>query len=274
MTGDPLLCLPDDLQLKLNKIVKQYPQTKDPIYELIAHFTEPQKHKKPKLDISVGDLQCTFQECSFSSPKRGKYSLCIHEQGVSLKAKETEMVLTFDRISRILLLPTPAKDKHFTVVIVPKSKSHVLDTDTIVFSFEEKPFKIDTVWKLNGNTTFDRIKAALSRITTHVIEPDTNVFLSSKQAAKNSKVSPGKVYLDCYVKSKDGILYLLPGGMFFGFKKPMMYIDTTAPSFHELGVQCVTGRTFDLVATLVDNEKEELIEFKMLDQGEYDGTYH
>jgi hypothetical protein len=271
MTGDPLLCLPDDLQLKLNKLVKQYPQVKDPIYELIAHFTEPQKHKKAKLDINVGDLQCTFQECSFSSPKRGKYQLCIHEKGVSLRGKDTELVLRFDRISRILLLPTPAKSNHFTVVIVPHSNSPILDTDTIVFSFEEKLFKMNTAWILSGKTTYARVKAALSRIHSQVIEPDPNVFLSSKQPTKNSKSPISKVYLDCYVKSKDGILYLLPGGMFFGFKRPMMYIDTTASFFRELGVQCVTGRTFDLVATLEDNEKEELIEFKMLDQGEYDG---
>ncbi len=40
----------------------------------------------------------------------------------------------------------------------------------------------------------------------------------------------------------------------------------------EFGIQCVTGRTFDLVITMNDKMKSEIVEFAMIDQAEYDGV--
>ncbi len=40
----------------------------------------------------------------------------------------------------------------------------------------------------------------------------------------------------------------------------------------EFGIQCVTGRTFDLAITMNDEMKNEVVEFAMIDQAEYDGV--
>jgi hypothetical protein len=66
------------------------------------------------------------------------------------------------------------------------------------------------------------------------------------------------------------LIYLLEQGLLFGWKKPVIWIPKD--KIRDLGIECVTGRTFDFRVEWEEESGDQTsIVFGMFDQGEYDG---
>lgn len=68
-------------------------------------------------------------------------------------------------------------------------------------------------------------------------------------------------FLDCYIKTKDGLLYFLEDCLLFGMKKPLLVISYD--SIQNLSFDDQTSRTFDWTVTRTDGSK---VTFNMIAQ--------
>lgn len=66
-------------------------------------------------------------------------------------------------------------------------------------------------------------------------------------------------------------LYLLPNGIFFGFKKPVLYI--THDSINFVNITSKTSKTFNLIVQVGDEDKDgKAYEFCMIEINDFDGV--
>ncbi|KAI8898067.1 hypothetical protein BC833DRAFT_591136 [Globomyces pollinis-pini] len=263
MTSDPLYqTLPNPLRQKVLQMVQKYPDTLDVINEIIMHYTPELVHKKQKKDLStIGSLIYTLPDFSFISPIRKKVSLKLHQTGLSL----ADLSIPYVDIDRILCFETPNKSKlNWTVVIKTKSTSHLMNSNTIIFSFDDviKGFKITHIgdnFKLTNRIPKQLLFEAFSK-TMHklnVVEPDP-LFVSKSKSK----------FIDCYNRAKDGVLVFFEDSLFFGLKKPLMYFDREM--IQNIQIVGITNRTFNIHLELKanDNDKEydlDLVEFSLID---------
>jgi hypothetical protein len=117
-----------------------------------------------------------------------------------------------------------------------------------------------------------------------IVEADPKIFASEQRQAH--RPSEKAVFVKGFRGSKDGYLFFLPGGILWGFKKPLLYL----PHERIVGVSYVNvlQRTFNLsveVDTSIDGEASgaeggdgdkpgtgtEEFEFAMLDQEDFAG---
>ena len=242
-------------------------------------------HKKPKLQAEemmikeIGEMVAQFTELSFQAPIRKKALFQLHESGLALCINGSiEFSMLYTDIERILCLPSPNKGKaHFTWVIIPKDDGEdcSLPQSTVVFGFDDKAkFSIETELELDegayqgGNN--DLVFAAISGATADFVEistPDSSVFASSDTTGYNQK---SVAYINCYDRAKEGFMYFFDFGLFFGFKKPLMFYPSE--DIERLEITSVTGRFFNLHIILNGMGKGDFMEYSMFAAAELKGT--
>lgn len=198
----------------------------EPCAPVFKELTSIILKKEDKEDIKQ-DYGVLLKEISVNLiyPHRKKVELKIYKEYFTFG----DLKVKIDQISNLFLLDTPEKTKpHWSLMIQ--------EEDFIGIGMDVK-VKEDII---NTLLTVGEIrKIGIEKITE-------------------------KEYVQAYLKNKDGYLYFLENGIFYGFKKPVLYF--CKQDIVSMNVLCITGRTFNLNVNL----KDKSWEFSMIDQREYD----
>ncbi|KAK9763452.1 hypothetical protein K7432_009838 [Basidiobolus ranarum] len=289
------------LQSSVTSYLSSHPEAQQLIDDLIQHFLSKSQDspqlgnhdsKKRKLDSKeIRDLTaeptCIIQDLSFLTPRK-KLSLGISSTSIILKTKDDKVEGTYPlkSVRHVLCVPTPDKQKpQYTFILFSQCENSSLTTDmeAIVFTVAN-----DTSVQMSGRvnqiamdtltgTNKERISQILEEGTNRkVTVPDFDLFESNAKMGLAKSVGK-RAHINCYLKSKEGHLYLLPSGLFFGFKKPLIFLPIHR--IDAMNVLGITSRTFDLAITMKpssspdttqDEEKGINYEFSMIDYSEFD----
>jgi hypothetical protein len=113
------------------------------------------------------------------------------------------------------------------------------------------------------------IQSALVSNSLYVTRPSDDEFASSiRESHRKNEVA---YHVKAFRGSKEGYLFFLPDGIFFGFKKPLLFFEFAG--IESISYTSVLQRTFNLnVAVPVgDGDGEQEFEFSMLDQADFAG---
>ncbi|KAJ3087907.1 hypothetical protein HK102_010016 [Quaeritorhiza haematococci] len=244
-----------------------------------------------------GELLYTVHDMSFSNPRK-KLDMKLYERVIvlySTKEGSVEAKYLVADLSDVLVLPTPNKTKpHWTVAFVFRQQQQPQNgssgaasrTEPVLFGFDDKGGNLRISDGKAGTTTvIEKIESNKKPIveilqkvfSKTVIEPNGNVFASAK--SRTAKGALPQVHLECYLKAKEGFLYFLKQGLFFGFKKPCLFMPLA--SIESMRISSVTSRTFNLLVkdarsrgdggSSEDGGGGEEYDFAMIDSQEYEG---
>ncbi|KAJ1962361.1 hypothetical protein IWQ62_003554 [Dispira parvispora] len=275
------------------------------------------------LPDQLDTCRCRVHDLSFIQPRK-KVDLAFVSTHLLLAVQKPdqpvhiEAFYPLDDVVWAVLVPSPDKAKpHWTVALfirngTPSESSPTeRSLTTIVFGFfQDSPTltitgveeeKETTPPKSDGTERQTTPKSNLQRVT-EVIQryiPNCQLVRSSPAALLKSKSSSPQGELlalsghpvRCYWKAREGFLYFLDQGLFYGFKKPILFFPLS--DITDLDVRNIMTRTFDLHLTWVpqdgqtiqgphakkprpdergadDTAGEVMLEFSMIDNAEFD----
>ncbi len=235
----------------------------------------------------------TIKELSFTIPQRKKLNLEIGDASAGLRCrnpttKEVECTVRWADIQHVVCLPVPEKAQvQYNVCVFPTDGDGITTpsgaslpeqilwtipngapksgtcSDDIRFASEES-FKAVVVELLN-----DRLKQQKGS-RCRVIEPDEKEFVS--EVAQPSRTGQKAVHVKAFRGSKDGFLFFLPTGIFWGFKKPLVCFSFDA--IDSISYTSVLQRTFNLNISARGSrpsDEPQDFEFSMVDQADFAG---
>ncbi|KAJ1979603.1 hypothetical protein H4R35_001456 [Dimargaris xerosporica] len=306
--GDPCLCK------EVAEFVKANPDAQPLITRLIAYFatrtaTPPLKRSRepdaPANAPSATELDTPsycLHSLAFSQPRK-KFDCLLTDTHLVLVACKpdaasfgVEASYLLSDIVRIIMVPTPEKPKpHWTVVIMLQLPAST-ELATLVFGFVAAAPDIAITGSKGAEdatlatlSNCDRVARVFRQHlpSTPLIMANNLASSSAKTPLKTTTSSTDSTPVRCYWKAREGYLYFLEQGLFFGFKKPILFFPLT--DIDDLDVRGITSRTFDLhvrwtpPAPSTPDEKRlkakdstctgtagELVEFSMLDNTEFD----
>ncbi|KAG5297484.1 histone chaperone [Histoplasma ohiense] len=247
------------------------------------------------------ELQFYVQDLSFAIPQRKKLRLELTRLVSSaagaregyLRARnqasnEVEFGIPMSRIQHILCLPVPEKtQRQFNFCIIPEHgdgispvPDHQLAFEPIVWTIPDGPPR--TAYLGSGTPALESANLAetyesyLKRMLddnlrhTKVICPSEKEFVSPTPEAhrKGDKA----YHVKAFRGSKEGFLFFLSTGIFFGFKKPLIFF--ALENIDTISYTSVLQRTFNLNITARSPAKpDEVQEFElsMIDQSNHPG---
>jgi hypothetical protein len=233
-------------------------------------------------DGGTSELLIELREVSFSIPQRKKlhfrvvgYGLAdarrLGVQAVNPATGALEYELPGADIAHILRLPVPEKaSKQYNYVLLTRSGSAF---EPVVFTLPATPLKGGTyTFPPSKSTSETPLDDALNEVfgphDLTLTLPDEKVFASA--VPEPHRKSEKAYHVKAFRGSKDGFLFFLASGIFFGFKKPLLWLGTD--EIESISYTSVLQRTFNLNIAFrkADGEVEE-VEFSMLDQADYSG---
>ncbi|KAL2223340.1 hypothetical protein M432DRAFT_538205 [Thermoascus aurantiacus ATCC 26904] len=251
--------------------------------------------KAPELSAGLtsdAPLQFYIQDVSFSVPQRKKLTLELTADGYlrarNQTSKEVEFGLSLQQIQHVLCLPVPEKSqRQFNFCIIPQYGDGVTRPpsgeavpEAIVWTVPDGPPK--TAYSGDGQqlgadseeTAESLIRRMLNGALTHtkVVRPDEREFVSAmpEPHRKGEKA----FHVKAFRGSKEGYLFFLSTGIFFGFKKPLIFF--AFENIESISYTSVLQRTFNLnivtrpAATPGAAETQEF-ELSMIDQADHAG---
>ncbi|KAL8786080.1 MAG: hypothetical protein Q9195_008356 [Heterodermia aff. obscurata] len=262
-----------------------------------------QPSKKRKLDSGVngtGDqydiwnrgAYSTIKELSFTIPQRKKLNLDIGNATTGLRVKnvttdEVEFAVHWQDVAQIVCLPVPEKAQaQYNFCVFPINGDGITDASEVGSANEQILWTVPNTTPKGGlcsddvsHGTDETYKSIIVRLlnerlrkkkshSVQIVEPDPTEFVSevSQPYRKGEKA----VHVKAFRGNKDGFLFFLPTGIFWGFKKPLIFFSFD--SIDSVSYTSVLQRTFNLNisarGTLAHSEAQEY-EFSMLDQGEF-----
>ena len=250
---------------------------------------EEQPSKKRKLEQRLIDTEkwdkesvCEFTDVSFSIPQRKKLKLSVNKStSAGLRAINasgtSEFGVNWDCVRDIVCLPVPEKAQAQYNFCVFSATTDGLATDQTVWTVPDSSPKDGTIV---GSTTSQPgetyrtllvsiLNQALTPYKKQVIEPDKQEFAS--QVVQAHRKTESAYHIKAFRGSKDGFLFLLPNGIFWGFKKPLEFFSFDA--VNSVSYTSVLQRTFNLnisACAAADAEPQEF-EFSMIDQADFAG---
>ncbi|RMZ79270.1 hypothetical protein DV737_g3481, partial [Chaetothyriales sp. CBS 132003] len=227
-------------------------------------------------------------DVSWSMPQRKKMHVRIAAHADSVGGANTFSLLAIDPktslvelaaplsdYTRVLCLPVPEKpQKLFNYCFIPKPTAAA---ESIVFTLPAAPLKNATIaaeWPSHiprpcaENPLEDLLATVSSSQGLGLDKPDVNLFVSvfPEVQRKNEKA----YHVKAHVGTKDGYLFFLSTGIFFGFKKPIKFIPLE--SIDSTSFVRPVSRTFGLAITYSEDGKDsEEIEFDQIDNTEHAG---
>ncbi|QIW97355.1 hypothetical protein AMS68_002873 [Peltaster fructicola] len=303
-TNDIERAFPHDNELRI-RVTNAYIRCQnDPelsqVFIDIAHYIErtqpstskvivqqpPSKKRKVETNGSSHDLSesATFFECkdvSFTIPARKKLKLELVSSTsdgqvklVDSKTGTTEFALDASGIEQAFCLPVPDKaQRQQNYVIIPKETSQ----EQILFTMNEAIDKTGSIGvrstatqeeKTFTSVTTQELAAFLSKQGKKLTRPNDKEFASS--IPQSHRKGEKAYHVKAFRGSKDGYLFFLPNGIFFGFKKPLLFFSFAA--VESISYTSVLQRTFNLVITPhSDDDSAQDVEFSMLDQADFAG---
>ncbi|KAL2828687.1 Rtt106-domain-containing protein [Aspergillus cavernicola] len=236
------------------------------------------------------DLQFYVQDVSFAIPLRKKLTLEITAGNRYLRArnqtsKDVEFGVPFDRIQHVLCLPVPEKNqRQFNFCIIPQYADGINPPpegepipETVVWTVNDGPPKAafsgagKQIGNGDGETTENLVRRVLDEnlVHTRVVRPDAQEFVSAMPEAhrKGEKA----YHVKGFRGSKEGYLFFLSTGIFFGFKKPVLFF--AFENIESISYTSVLQRTFNLNVTVraLNSEETQEFEFSMIDQADFSG---
>ncbi|KAL4868785.1 histone chaperone rtt106 [Aspergillus spectabilis] len=235
-------------------------------------------------------LQFYMQDVSFVTPLRKKLALEITAGKKYLRArnqtsKEVEFGVPLDRIQHVLCLPVPEKNqRQFNFCVIPQNADGVNPPpegeptpETLVWTINDGPPKAafsgqgQQIGHEGGETAENLVRRVLNDNLSNVrvVRPDAQEFVSAMPEAhrKGEKA----YHVKAFRGSKEGYLFFLSTGIFFGFKKPLLFF--AFESVDSISYTSVLQRTFNLnvVARALGSNETQEFEFSMIDQADYSG---
>ena len=221
-------------------------------------------------------------DVSFSIPQRKKLKLSINEQAsAGLRAVNAsgspEFGVDWDCVRDLVCLPVPDKAQAQYNFCVFSATADGIATDQIVWTVPDSVPKDGTfvglASSLLGQTyrtvLITILNGALKHHKKRVVEPDKKEFAS--QVVQAHRKGESAYHIKAFRGTKDGFLFLLPNGIFWGFKKPLEFFSFDA--IDSVSYTSVLQRTFNLniaARNAADAEPQEF-EFSMIDQADFAG---
>ncbi|KAI9155520.1 Histone chaperone RTT106 [Paramyrothecium foliicola] len=234
-----------------------------------------------------------IKEISVAVPQRKKFEICFTAQHIYARAPGTTapipaITYAWSDIEYAFYLPVPDKAQvQHNYVLFPRgtcipSKANPPTVEPLVFTVPATPPKQGTIggseagnaaavsdtYKSLFHWAFDRrLKGVGSSVT--IVSANPNKFHSMiRQAHRPNEKA---VHVTGFRGSKDGFLFFLENGIFWGFKKPLMFMPLdriVAVSYTN-----ILQITFNIVVEVMstNGEPNEELEFGMLDQQDYGG---
>lgn len=250
---------------------------------------DEQPSKKRKLecrpvDTGIWDKEnlCEVADVSFSIPQRKKLNLSINKSAsAGLRAINasggSEFGVKWDCVRDIVCLPVPDKAQGQYNFCVLSATAEGVASDQIVWTVPDSVPKDGTLVGLTASHPGETYRTllitvlneALKPYKKQVIEPDKQEFAS--QVVQAHRKGEPAYHIRAFRGSKDGFLFLLPNGIFWGFKKPLeLFSSDTVDS---VSYTSVLQRTFNLnIAARANTDAEpQEFEFSMIDQADFAG---
>ncbi|GMM50635.1 Rtt106 protein [Starmerella bacillaris] len=184
--------------------------------------TKPKTKQKFDIEVQISQL----------IPVRKQVRLCVGKQGLAtflLQDPQVEFTSsTWSDYNVFLVLPVPKKAKPITNLVLLKLGD---PTASLVFT-------VPSPKNAAGDSS---TPALIKSISSHIKLKETNVEESNAITA--------------YIGVREGVLYLMPTFVFFGFRKPLVAFLTA--EIDSISITTVTTRTFSVVVSLLDASTHE-----------------
>ncbi|KAJ9498512.1 hypothetical protein H2202_006199 [Exophiala xenobiotica] len=233
------------------------------------------------------------RDLSFSLPQRKKLHLGLAQYGTDIDAStttfaiytrnpasnEVEMEVPLDLFAYALRLPVPEKAaKQYNYVILPKPDAKVV-SEPIIWTVNHGPLKschfpqqeIMPLMASEPDEILEKVlRYILKKVGVTLTLPSAEEFASARP--ESHRKSDKAYHVKAFRGSKDGFLFFLHNGIFFGFKKPLSFFafgDIVSVSYTS-----VLQRTFNLNIVHRSDEDPDAhqeVEFSMLDQADFPG---
>ncbi|KAL2022184.1 hypothetical protein VTK56DRAFT_6013 [Thermocarpiscus australiensis] len=242
-----------------------------------------------------------IKDISVAAPQRKKYDLCFTKSFLYARAPGTPapiqgIVYPWEDIEHAFYLPVPDKSQaQYNYVLLPRDS--YLPTakqsggnpgdkhqplEPLVFTVpatDPKPGSIagpsarsaEAVSDTYSNLFHWALTTWMRSAGNHscqLIASDPNVFHSAARQA--NRPNERAVHVKAFRGSKEGLLFFLPTGILWAFKKPLLFLPLDR--IVAISYTNVLQRTFNLVVELESDGStavEKEIEFSMLDQEDY-----
>ncbi|KAK2749639.1 hypothetical protein FQN57_005861 [Myotisia sp. PD_48] len=243
------------------------------------------------------DLQIYVQDMSFVIPQRKKLRLELTRgtpggreflRARNQASNEIEFGVPLAKIQHILCLPVPEKaQRQYNFCVIPEYRDGITAAPEGVVTFEPLVWTVPdapprtaflgsgtpvmegaSLAETNQSYLISVLNEKLKNIK--VIQPDANQFVSAKPEAHRK--TEKAYHVRAFRGSKEGYLFFLSTGIFFGFKKPVIFCPFA--NIESISYTSVLQRTFNLnIATRSSTKPDEIqeLEFSMIDQADYPG---
>ncbi|KAL1886262.1 hypothetical protein Plec18167_000191 [Paecilomyces lecythidis] len=235
-------------------------------------------------------LKFYIQDVSFSVPMRKKLTLEMTAGGYlrarNQTSKQVEFGFHVSKIRHVVAVPVPEKNqRQFNFCVIPWYGDGVNPPpdgqpapEAMVWTVADGPPKAafsGTGQPLGaeGETGESLIRRMLNENLTHtqVVRPDDRQFVSAM--AEAHRKTEKAYHVKAFRGSKEGYLFFLSTGIFFGFKKPLVFF--AFEDIESISYTSVLQRTFNLnIATRSTSNPEaepEEFELSMIDQADFSG---
>ena len=221
-------------------------------------------------------------DVSFSIPQRKKLKLSINKvASAGLRAVNAsgspEFGVDWDCVRDLVCLPVPDKAQAQYNFCIFSATVDGIATDQIVWTVPDSVPKDGTfvglASSLSGETyrtvLVTILNGALKHYKKRVIEPDKQEFAS--QVVQAHRKGESAYHIKAFRGTKDGFVFLLPNGIFWGFKKPLEFFSFDA--IDSVSYTSVLQRTFNLniAARIAADAEPQEFEFSMIDQADFAG---
>lgn len=266
----------------------------------------------PSTDGNAGGQQNTqprevvleARDISFSLPQRKKHHLGIAQYGTDINdikttfsifirspaTNEIELEAPLSNYAHALRLPVPEKaTKQYNFCLLPNT---VLGSATeqlrepMMWTVPHGPVKslnilsdsLSTIASDNAGSDDQILESALSfllaRHNVQLTQPSKDEFASAKPESHHKNDTA--YHVRAFRGSKEGFLFFLETGIFFGFKKPLLFF--AFENIESVSYTSVLQRTFNLSiayreGNVIGDDTAEVqeIELGMIDQADFPG---
>ncbi|CAD6580435.1 MAG: hypothetical protein ASARMPREDX12_009565 [Alectoria sarmentosa] len=262
----------------------QHALSQEPLENHEGQTSKKRKLEHRPIDTDGWDKEtvCEVADVSFSIPQRKKLKLSVNKSASAgfraINASgSSEFGVNWDCVQEIVCLPVPEKAQAQYNFCVLSRTTDGVEIDQTVWTVPDSIPKDGTCVGLTTSQPGETYRSLLITILNEalkpykkwVIEPDKQEFASQIVQA-HRKAEPA-YHVKSFRGSKDGFLFLLPNGIFWGFKKPLQFFSFDVVD--SVSYTSVLQRTFNLniaVRAATDAEPQEL-EFSMIDQADFAG---
>ncbi|KAL1971532.1 hypothetical protein VTN31DRAFT_2153 [Thermomyces dupontii] len=229
-----------------------------------------------------------MNDVSFSVPQRKKLTLEVTGRNGAVRARnqssqELEFGIPVSHIQHVICLPVPEKSqRQFNFCIIPRYGDGISPAPEGEAALEPMVWTVadgtpKSAYNGAGQQFGDREKteALIRRVLNEslhpikVVRPGDKEFVSAMPEAhrKGEKA----YHVKAFRGSKEGYLFFLSTGIFFGFKKPLLFF--AFENIESISYTSVLQRTFNLIITTrtASNQTTQDYEFSMIDQADYAG---